>query len=282
VATPGARQTGTVSGARVDARARGGQVADAMPYLPASSTPFPPPGVEPSTLTWAETVGGGNYGHKVVARGTRVRLEDVTGEACAHVLVYNALEPWERLNVADTVKIPWQAYLGAGHPLLSGDGRVLATITADDSGRHDTLCGTSTARANRDRYGDSAPQGPSPSGRELFTLAAAKHGLTPRDLPPSVSFFQGVRVGPDGGLTFTGSAGPGKSVELLAELPLIILIANVPHPVDPRPGYTCGPLRVHAWRSRPTAPGDQYWEASPEARRYYLNTGDYAAARGIG
>jgi uncharacterized protein len=276
------RETGTVSSARADARAQGGKVADAMPYLPASSTPFLPPGVEPATLTWAETVAGGNYTHKVIARGTRVRLEDVTGEACAHLLLYNALEPWERLNVADTVKIPWQAYLGAGHPLLSGDGRVLATIVADDSGRHDALCGTTTARANQGRYGDSAPQGPSPSGRELFTLAAAKHGLAPRDLPPSVSFFQGVRVEPDGGLTFAGSAGPGKSVELLAELPLIILIANTAHPADPRPEYTCAPLRVHAWRSRPTGPGDPRWQATPEALRYYLNTADYAAARGIG
>lgn len=277
----GQHETDTVHGARADARAQGGKVAEAMPYLPASSTPFPPPGVDPGTLTWAETVAGGNYTHKVVTRGTRVRLEDVTGEACAHVLVYNAVEPWERLNVADTVKIPWQAYLGVGHPLLSGDGRVLATIVADDSHRHDALCGTSTAGANRAGYGDSAPQGPSPSGRELFTLAGAKHGLAPRDLPPSVSFFQGVRVGPDGGLAFTGSAGPGKSVEFLAELPLIILIANVPHPVDPRPRYTSGPLRVHAWKSKPTSPGDARWDATPEALRYYLNTADYAAARGI-
>ena len=277
----GQHETDTVHSARADARAQGGKVAEAMPYLPASSTPFPPPGVDIATLTWAETVAGGNYAHKVVARGTRVRLEDVTGDACAHVLVYNALEPWERLNVADTVKIPWQAYLRAGHPLLSGDGRVLATIVADDSGCHDALCGTSTAKANQARYGDSAPQGSSPSGRELFTLAAAKHGLAPRDLPPSVSFFKGVRVGQDGGLTFAGGAGPGTSVELLAELPLIILIANVPHPVDPRPRYTCGPLHVHAWKSRPTGPADPRWDASPEALRYYLNTADYAAARGI-
>src|SRR5579859_6696715 len=276
-----AHDTETVALARADARAQGGQVADAMPYLPASSTPYPPAGVDKATLTWAETVAGGNYTHLAVARGTRIRLTDVTGEACAHVLLYNALEPWERLNVADTVKIGWQAYLTTGHPLLSGDGRVLATIVADDSGHHDALCGTSTAGANRARYGDSAPYGRSPSGRELFTLAAAKHGLAPRDLPPSVSFFKGVRVGPDGELTFTGSAGPGGSVELLAELPLIILIANVPHPVDPRPQYTCGPLRVHAWRSKPTAPGDPRWDASPEALRYYLNTADYAAARGI-
>jgi urea carboxylase-associated protein 2 len=274
-------QTDTVTNARADARAQGGQVADAMPYLPASSTPSPPPGVDPDTLTWAETVAGGGYTHRVIARGTRLRLDDVTGEACAHVLLYNAAEPWERLNVADTVKIPWQAYLTAGHPLLSGDGRVLATITADDSGRHDALCGTTTASANQEKYGDSAPQGPSPSGRELFTLAAAKHGLAPRDLPPSISFFKGVRVAPDGALTWDGDAGPGKYVELLAELPLIVLVANVPHPVDPRPSATCGPLRVHAWRSVPTAPGDPRWDATPEARRAYLNSADYCAARGL-
>jgi hypothetical protein len=277
----GQHETGTVVSARADARAQGGGVAQAMPYLPASSTPYPPPGVDPATLTWAETVAGGNYTHKVLARGTRVRLEDVTGEACAHVLLYNALEPWERINVADTVKIPWQAYLTTGHPLLSGDGRVLATIVKDDSQAHDALCGTSTARANRENYGDSAPGGPTPSGRELFTLAAAKHGLAVRDLAPSVSFFKGIRVGPDGSLNFTGSAGPGKAVELLAELPLIILIANVPHPVDPRPQYSTGPLRVHAWRSRPTLPGDPLWDASPESRRAYLNTVDYAQARGL-
>ena len=273
--------TDTVLAARADARAQDGRVADAMPYLPASSTPYPPAGVDEEELTWAETVAGGNYTHQVVARGTRIRLTDVTGEACAHLLLYNALEPWERLNVADTVKIPWQAYLTTGHPLLSGDGRVLATIVADDSGQHDAFCGTTTAAASQAKYGDPAPQGPSPSGRELFTLAAAKHGLTRRDLPPSVSFFQGVRVQQDGSVEFTGSAGPGKAVDLLAELPLIVLIANVPHPADPRPAYTCGPLRVHAWRSAPTTPADPRLDASPEAHRAYLNTAGYLAARGL-
>jgi uncharacterized protein len=90
-----------------------------------------------------------------------------------------------------------------------------------------------------------------------------------------------VRVQPDGSLKFTGGAGPGKSVELLAELPLIILIANVPHPVDPSPAYNCGPLRVHAWRSAPTTPTDSGRDVTPEAHRAYLNTADYLAARGL-
>jgi urea carboxylase-associated protein 2 len=273
--------TSTTHGARDHARAQGGTVVEAMPTLPAAAWPDPPAGVAPGALTWAEVIAGGNYTNKVVARGTTIRLTDRAGDACAHVLLFNADQPWERLNVADTVKVPWQAYLGPGHPLLSDQGRVLATIAGDDSGRHDALCGTSSRAANEARYGDGEAQGPSPAGRELLLLAALKHGLGPRDVPPSVSFFQGVRVDDGGALTFTGSAGAGRTVTLRAELPLVVLIANVPHPLDPRDGYTCTPLEVLAWRGEPTAPGDPLWDATPESERAFLNTADYATARGI-
>lgn len=270
--------TDTVGTARADARARTGLTSEWMPYLPASSSPFVPPGVDPAALTWAETVKPGGYTHKVLARGSRLRLDDPTGDACAHLVVFNALEPVERLNVADTVKIPWQAYLGAGHPLLSGDGRVLATLSGDTSGHHDAFCGAGTEAWNEAKYGDARPEGPSPAGRTLLVTAAAKHGLTRRDLPPGIAFFQGVRVEDDGAFRWLGSAGPDTSVELVAELPLLVLLANVPHPRDPRPAYTVGPLRVHAWRGSPTGVPTG---AAPELTRAYLNTIDYAEARGL-
>jgi urea carboxylase-associated protein 2 len=273
-------QTDTVSAARQDARAQGGDMADAMPYVPAATSPFVPDGIPAEALTWAETVAPGGCTHRVVARGTRIRLDDPTGDACAHIFLLRADAPHERLNVADTVKIPWQAYLGTGHPLLSGDGRVLATIAADTSARHDAFCGTSSDAWNTAKFGDARPEGPWPSGQSLFTLAAAKHGLTSRDLGPSISLFQGVRVDDDGTLSWQGSAGAGTAVELVAELPLIVLIANVPHPLDPREEYVVGPLRVHAWRSAPTGPGDPAFTASPERIRAYLNTIDDAEARG--
>src|SRR5258708_6518633 len=196
--------------------------------------PTTPADVEPSRLLWAETVPAGSYATKVLGRGTRLRLADPEGGACAHMLLFNADQPWERLNVADTVKVPWQAYLSAGHPLLSDAGRVLATVVDDASGHHDALCGASSRAAHAARHGDGSAQGPAPAGRELLLLGALKHGLGPRDVPPSLSFFQGVRVGDDGALAFDGSAGAGASVTLRAELPLVVLIANVPHPLDPR------------------------------------------------
>lgn len=273
--------TNTTWAAREHARAQAGARAEAMPVLPASAWEEVPDGVSPAALTWAERIAGGGYSSKVLARGTTLRLRDRDGEACAHLLLYNADQPWERLNVADTVKIPWQAYLGAGHPLLSDQGRVLATIVADSSGAHDALCGTSTAPANVARYGDGSAHGATPAGRELLILAAAKHGLEPRDLPPSLSFFKGVRVEPDGGLRFDGAPRADTIVELRCELPVVVLVANVPHPLDPRERYTCSTLELLAWRGAPTGPDDPLWSSSPELERAFLNTADYADARGL-
>jgi urea carboxylase-associated protein 2 len=250
-----------------------------MPVVPATDWPAPP--CEAGHLVWAETVAGGNYTHKVLARGTELRLTDQRGDACAHLLLFAADRPWERLNAADTVKVQWNAYLGEGKLLLSGQGRVLASVVADTSGRHDALCGTSTLVRNTDRYGDGSPQSDTPAGRELFKLAALKNGLEPRDLPPSLSFFQGVEIREDGAVDFTGSAGPGASVTLRAEQELTVLIANVPHPADPRPGYLSTPLEVLAWPAAPTAPGDPLWDATPEGRRAFLNTAEFLAARGL-
>jgi hypothetical protein len=252
-----------------------------MPTIPASCYAAPPENVAPDRLTWAETVPAGGYTSKALARGTTLRLSDRDGDACAHVLLYNADQPWERLNAADTVKVPWQAYLGPAHPLLSDQGRVLASIIAAPKGGHDALCGCSTRAGNEARYGDGTPHGPTPAARELLRLAAAKHGLEARDLASCVSFFKPVRVGEDGALRFTGSHDASSHVELRAELPLIVLIANAPHRLDPREIYSCTPLEVLAWRGIPTRPPDPLWTFTPELERAYLNTADYAKARGL-
>ncbi|TCO53782.1 DUF1989 domain-containing protein [Actinocrispum wychmicini] len=232
--------TSTTYGARDHARAQ---------EIPVDTPRLPEGGV------WAEYVGPDAYTHKVVARGTAIRLANLESGACAHVLLYNADQPWERLNVADTVKVQWNAYLSPRNLLLSDQGRVLASVLESD-GEHDALCGTSA------------------KGRALFTLAAAKNGLTPRDLPPSLSFFQSVRVLPDGKLDHRGPSG--TTVVLRAEMPLIVLIANTAHPLDD----DCKRLAVTAWRDTPTNPEDPLWTATPEGRRAFENTVEYLTARG--
>jgi urea carboxylase-associated protein 2 len=252
-----------------------------MPTLPASSYAAVPEDVEADALVWAERVAGGGYTHRVVRAGTTLRLVDLEGDACAHLLLFRAGEPWERLNVADTVKVQWSAYLGVGQLLLSDQGRVLASIVADTGGHHDTLCGTSSRLRNEERYGSGEVHGPSPAGRELLVLAAAKHGLGPVDVAPSLSFFKGVHIEPgSGALAWRGAAPPPSHVDLRAELDLLVLIANTAHPVDPRPTWSCGTLEVLAWTGEPTGPDGWPATASPEAGRAFANNREDLAARG--
>ncbi|MFT3661527.1 MAG: DUF1989 domain-containing protein [Gordonia sp. (in: high G+C Gram-positive bacteria)] len=247
--TPTPESTATTAGAKAHARSLAGTPTDSMPVVPATDWPTPPSDVDAAALTWAETVPGGRYTTKVLARGTRLRLRDLTGTACAHLLLWRAGATWERLNVADTVKVPWQAYLTAGHPLLSDQGRVLATVVADTSARHDALLGTTTLAQNTARYGAGEVHSASPAGRELLKLAAAKNGLTPTDVAPSVSFFEGVRVDDTGGFDYLGSAGPDTAVDLLLHLDCVVAIANTAHPLDPKPAFDVGSLEVLAWRA---------------------------------
>lgn len=261
--------------AREHARAQGGTQVEAMPVLPPVADDLPE-GVAPEDLVWEEIVAAGGYATRRLARGTRLRLVDLRGDACAGLMVFNAKMPSERLNVADTVKVQWNAYLGAGKLLLSDMGRALMSIVEDDAGTHDAFCGTSNAATNRARYGDGRNSGVYPNGRDRFLLGAAKHGLGRRDVHPCVTLFKGVRIEADGGLTpLIGPYEAGRSVVLRAEMDVIVVIANCPHVLDPRPEWTVTPLRLSAWRGPVTSSDDPIRNATPEGLRAFLNVEDY-------
>ncbi|TDL36772.1 urea amidolyase associated protein UAAP1 [Arthrobacter nitrophenolicus] len=250
IETP-ATGTATTAGARAHAREQHGRTAETMRFVPAASAPARltdglPDGVRP---TWAESLAFGRYTTMTLARGTTIRLADTAGDACVHALLYRAGALHERLNVADTVKVPWQAYPGAGHPLLSDAGRLMATIVADTSNRHDALTGATTLAGNTAKYGAGTAHSTSPAARELLTLGALKCGLGPRDVAPSLSFFKGINVDPAGTITFTGSEGPGAGVELLLQMDAVLVLANTAHPLDPRPEFTGTAVDITAWHA---------------------------------
>jgi len=221
---------------------------------------------------------GRGYATRRLSRGTRLRLVDLHGDACAALLVFNAENPLERLNVADTLKVQWNGYLGAGKLLLSDMGRVMASILADTAGTHDAFCGASTQASNERRYGDGANHGPHPNTRDRFLLGVAKHGLGRKDVHPCVNLFKGVRIAPDGAIQpEVGPFAPGREVVLRAEMELIVILANCPHVLDPRAQWSVTPLRATAWRGPVTPADDPVRNAAPEGLRAFLNTEDYFA-----
>lgn len=62
---------------------------------------------------------------------------------------------------------------------------------------------------------------------------------------------------------------------LRAEMDVIVVIANVPHVLDPRSEYSVTPLRVTAWRGPVTPQDDPIRNATPEGQRAFLNVEDY-------
>jgi urea carboxylase-associated protein 2 len=261
--------------ARDHARGMAGKVAEAMPVLPPVADDLPD-GVSADDLLWEETIASGGYATRRLARGVRLRLIDLKGDACASLLVFNAEMPTERLNVADTVKVQWNAYLGAGKLLLSDMGRVLMSILEDGAGTHDTFCGTSNPGSNAAKYGNGANSGPTPSGRDRFLLGVAKHGLQRRDVHPCVNLFKGVRIEADGTIVpQVGPFAPFRSLTLRAEMDVIVVIANCPHVLDPRKDWTVTPLRATAWRGPATSADDPVRTATPEGLRAFENVEDY-------
>ena len=190
--------TASTDGARAHARAQAGTVAATQPTVPATSLADPPAGVDAADVLWDETIGAGGYATRTLPRGARVRLVDVDGDTCAGLLLHRADAPAERLSVADTVKLQWQAYPAPGYLLLSDMGRVPATMVEDTCGHHDTFCATSNRTDNERRYGDGSAHGSTPNGRDRFVVALAKHGLTERDVAPNVNLLS------------SGGGGPGR------------------------------------------------------------------------
>jgi len=262
--------------AQAHARAQGGARVESMPTLPPGDAPERPPEVAAQDMLWAETVAPGGYAAKRLGRGARLRLTDVRGDACASMLVFNAESPVERLNVADTVKVQWNAYLGEGRLLLSDMGRVLFSLLEDTAGTHDAFCGASNAASNARRYGEGDNWGPHPNARDRFSLGVAKFGLGRKDIHPCLNWFKGVRIAPDGAVeTQVGPFAPGRQVTLRAEMDVIVVLANCPHVRDLRPDYSVTPLQVAAWRGPVTGEDDPIRNATPEGLRAFLNVEDY-------
>ncbi|AAK23802.1 urea amidolyase associated protein UAAP1 [Caulobacter vibrioides] len=268
--------TATPYAAQAHARAQAGTRVESMPTVPAFAAVDLPSGVAAADVVWDETIAPGGYASRRLSRGARLRLTDLRGDAAVSLLVFNAEQPVERLNIADTLKVQWNGYLGQGRLLLSDMGRVLASLVEDTAGAHDAFCGASNQASNTRKYGDGFNHGDHPNARDRFSLGVAKFGLGRKDIHPCLNLFKEVRIG-QGGETVVdvGPYPPGRFVTLRAEMALIVVLANCPHVLDPRPDYAVTPVRATAWRGPVTPESDPIRNATPEGLRAFLNVEDY-------
>ncbi len=266
--------TASPYGAQAHARAMGSKIVEAMPILPAGKNQE----IDNSqNLIWDEIIEKGGYSSHRLNRGSVLELNDIYGDACASVLIFNNEANIERLNIADTQKVQWNAYLEEGRLLLSDMGRVLMSIIKDEAKTHDCFCGPSNAKSNAKKYGNGENYSPFPNARDRFKIALGKYGMGIKDIHPTVNFFKGVKIAEDGTINpIIGPFAPNRKVILRAEMDIIIIIANCPHVLDTRPEYLVTPLGIKAFKGEIDAK-DPIRNLTPEGARAFLNTDDYYA-----
>ncbi len=240
--------------------------------LPGPS-PRPAPPLPDGAVLHRETVPGGWYWSSVVKRGQALRIDTAAGEAAVALVAWSMRDPSERLNTADTIKIQWTAALGKGRVLFSDMGRVMLSIVEDSCGAHDLIAGGSTPGSVAGRGGNR----PQRNTRDNLRLAAGKHGLSARDVPPCVSVFAPVRTDAGGRLVWeAGRRRAGDYVDLRAEMDLVLALSNCPHPLDPG-GDEAPPVAVTRFLAPPAAPDDLCRTATAEAVRGFENTDAWLA-----
>lgn len=179
----------------------------------------------------------------VLKAGQRLRITDLEGHQAVDFLCYDAADPSERYNAADTMKINGSIFLGQGAKLYSDMGNVLFTIVEDSCGRHDTIGGCCSNEANHVRYGAK----PGPNCRDNFLSALARHGLGKKDIVANVNFFMYVPVGADGFMNTGLDAGHSKQgdwVELRAERDMLAVLSNCPQINNATNDFNPTPIRV--------------------------------------
>ena len=223
-----------------------------------------------------EHLPGGGHLSFVLKRGQLLRLTDLQGGANVSLMLFNAHEKTERLNLPDSLKCQHTAKLTAGHCLYSDMGRVLAAITRDTCGWSDSLGGVLCADEVEQKYGRGRYQelrnGFYRNGTDNLLVEMGKWGLGLSDLPMTLNLFSRVDVDDQGALHFVeGHSTAGDCIELYAPMDTLFIITALQHPMDPAPEYAPKPVQL-TFMNADASVAEHCRTSRPENLRGFINT----------
>ena len=179
----------------------------------------------------------------IVPKGQTIRIEDSYGQQAIDTLFYCLDNQAERYSNQDTMREQGAAYISVGTKIMSNEGRVMLTVTADSCGRHDTAAGACSCESNSVRFGHGTKY--LHACRDNFILEVSKHGMSKRDIVPNINFFMNVPIKPNGEMTIVdGISKPEDYVELVAEMDVLCVISNCPQINNPCNGFDPTPIKV--------------------------------------
>jgi uncharacterized protein len=221
--------------------------------------------IAPGAVIGREQVPPDWYTSVRLRRGEALRILDDTGRSSVALIGWREEDTSERINCADTAKVQWSAAMSKGRVLLSDMGRVFLSVIEDTSGAHDLMVGGSTPASTLATFGKA-----SRNTQENFLAAAMKAGLGLRDIPPCATFFAPVSLDAEGRFLWNaGRKRPGNFVDLRAEMNVVLVVSNCPHPLDPARPPASGPVTLIRHRAPSPAPDDPCRTTSPEIVRAF-------------
>ena len=180
-------------------------------------------------------------------KGETLRIIALEGQQAVDFLCYNANDPTDRYNAANTIKLNGNIYLGKDSAIWSVRARKLMTFSEDTCGSHDTLYGCCSVEIDDVRFGKNN------NGRGCqgnFESELAKHGLGPKDVVANINLFMYVPVENNGDLAIApGVSKPGDYVDLRAEMDVLAVLSNCPEALNNASGFEPTPVRVLVYRS---------------------------------
>jgi urea carboxylase-associated protein 1 len=178
-----------------------------------------------------------------VRKGQTLRIVDLEGNQSADFLVYNLHDLAERYSAQDTIAAQKNIFLRAGSVLRSNEGAPMMTILATNVAYHDTIGGACSCESNTLRYGHHTKA--QHACVENFLDALNKTGGGKRDIVSNINFFMNVPVEADGALGIVdGISAPGLSVDLRAEMDVLVVLSNCPQINNPCNGFNPTPVRM--------------------------------------
>jgi uncharacterized protein len=178
-----------------------------------------------------------------VAAGQTLRIVDLEDNQAVDFLLYAAADDAERYSAQDTVAAQGNLFLRQGTVLRSNEGRAMMTIAATAVDYHDTIGGACSCESNTLRYGHHTKA--QHACVENFLEANLLEGRGKRDIVSNINFFMNVPVEEDGSLGIVdGISAPGLTVDLHAEMDVIVVVSNCPQINNPCNAFNPTPVRM--------------------------------------
>jgi len=195
--------------------------------------------IVPGAVLEDVTIAPGEPWGRIVKQGERLRIIDLEGRQAVDFLCYDAIDPSDRYNAANTMKLGANIFVTKGSSLWSDRAKKMMTVLEDTCGYHDTIGGCCSSEMNLLRYDKTVPR----NCRDTFEEQLKK--LTRNDIVMNLNWFMYVPVNEDGSMEIVeGRSKPGDFVDLLAERDVICIVSNCAQVYNPCNGFNPTPVRI--------------------------------------